>query len=83
MKKRPPTKISVELYRTNACPFCQEASTYLKARAIAFKEYNIERDKHARKQFESFGTKKVPVLRIHGKKMIGWDMERFEALYNA
>lgn len=83
MKKKPQQQVSVELYRTTACPYCQEASTYLKARGIAFKSFNIERDKQTQKRFETFGTKKVPVLRIHGKKMVGWNMERFESLYNA
>jgi glutaredoxin len=56
----------VTIYSTGWCPDCRRAKTFLKERAVAFHEVNIEEDPEAEEIVlrANHGRRKVPTLKV-------------------
>jgi glutaredoxin len=56
----------VTIYSTGWCPDCRRAKTFLKERAVAFHEVNIEEDPEAEEIVlrANHGKRKVPTLKV-------------------
>lgn len=80
--QRPARKNQVELYVTSWCPYCKQAIEYFQSRGIAYKAYDIEKDKKAaaRKQkLDSQGG--VPFAVVNGTRIHGYAPDQYtEAL---
>ena len=65
---RPYEGISVIMYMTAWCPYCDKARTYLRSLNIHLTEYNIEKDKNKKEEMltKSGGSKGVPLIDIEG-----------------
>lgn len=76
-----PRKVqTLELYTTQSCGYCRRAKAYLRAKGVAFTEYDVDRDAKARKRFQSLGGKGVPLTVAGALTMRGFSpkgMDRF------
>ena len=69
----------VILFSTSTCSHCRRAKKYLKERRIPFKEVNLEDDAEAARDVRrKTGQSGVPVLRIGGRWIVGFDRPAIE-----
>ena len=69
----------VLLFSTSTCSWCRRAKRYLKERRVPFKEINIERDANAARDIvRRTGQRGVPVIRINGRWIVGFDKEQID-----
>jgi glutaredoxin len=69
------TVAGVELYGTATCPYTSELREHLRWRRIAFTEYDVDADTHARARLRALTGQRiaVPVLVEDGRvKEVGW-----------
>ncbi|MEW6636749.1 MAG: glutaredoxin domain-containing protein, partial [Actinomycetota bacterium] len=60
-------------------PWCKRAARHLRERGVPYKEINVERDpKAARDLVRKTGQTGVPVLKIGGKWIVGFDKDRID-----
>lgn len=71
--------MAVTVYTTPSCSFCTKVKKYLKEHRITFKEHNIAKDKkRADEMVKKSGQMGVPVLDVHGKIIVGFDVQKIE-----
>lgn len=71
--------MAVTVYTTPTCTFCTKVKKYLKENRITFKEHNIAKDqRRAEEMVRKSGQSGVPVLDIHGKVIVGFDVPKIE-----
>ena len=64
----------VILFSTASCSWCKRAKRYLTENRVRFKEVDIERDpKAAQDLIKKTGQTGVPVIKIGGKWIVGFD----------
>jgi glutaredoxin len=73
----------VEMWRTSWCPYCKKANDFFRACGLDFVEYDVETSAAAHAEFKALGGRGVPLIRVHGKLMSGFDARRFTALYQS
>ncbi len=71
----------VTMYSTAWCGYCKKARRYFQQQGIAFTEYDIEKNKLARRAYDKMGGSGVPVILVGGSKMTGFSETRFDKLY--
>ncbi len=85
-KKKQTAKIATDkvmLFTANSCEYCKQAVAFLRSHRIAFKEYNIERDKAAKKKMRAAGgVQHVPFAVIQGKKIHGFSEGSYRRALN-
>jgi len=68
----------VEIYTTSWCHYCEQTKRYFRSRGIAFKEYDIEKDRAAAQRHRRYNPRGgVPVTVINGQPIIGFAPEAF------
>ncbi len=74
---RPYSGISVIMYMTAWCPYCDKARTYLRSLNVQLTEYNIEKDKSKKEEMlsKSGGSKGVPLIDIEGIIIKGYNQD--------
>lgn len=71
--------MAVTVYTTPTCSFCNKVKKYLKENRVTFKEYNIAKDKkRADEMVKKSGQMGVPVLDVHGKIIVGFDVSKID-----
>jgi mycoredoxin len=70
----------VSVYVTSWCPSCRSAEKFLRRHKVPFTRYDVEKNGAAKKRYEQFGTKKVPVIQIGSRYMIGFHESRLRKL---
>lgn len=82
--QQPVGKNQVELYVTSWCPYCKKAIRYFESKGIAYKAYDIEKDKQAaarKNQLDGQGG--VPFAVINGTRIHGYAPDLYtQALQN-
>ena len=69
----------VILFSTTSCSWCKRAKRYLKENRVRFKEVDIERDPKATQDLvKKTGQTGVPVIKIGGRWIVGFDQARIE-----
>ena len=69
----------VVLFSTSTCSWCRRAKRYLRENRVRFKEVNIERDPKAGQDLlKKTGQMGVPVLKIGGRWIVGFDQPAIE-----
>ncbi len=71
----------VVMYSASWCTYCKKARRYFKRENIPYVEYDIEKNKVAKKQYRSLGGKGVPVILVGKKRMNGFSIDGFERIY--
>lgn len=69
----------VVVFTTPSCSWCRRVKRYLRERRVPFKEINIEKDAGAaRDVVRKTGQMGVPVVKIGGSWIVGFDRGRIE-----
>lgn len=69
----------VVLFTTSSCSWCKRAKKYFKENRVLFKEINIEKDERAARDLvKKTGQMGVPVVKIGGKWIVGFDRPSIE-----
>jgi len=78
-KQRKITSQKVELYVTSWCPYCKKAQNYFRSKGIAFKVYDIEKNKKAaaRKKKLDSGRSGVPFAVVNGSYIHGYAPDQY------
>ena len=63
----------VILYATEWCGYCQKTRVLFKENNISYVEYDIEKSTIGRREHKRLGGKGVPLLRINGKVIHGYN----------
>lgn len=71
----------VIIYSTSWCGPCKAAKAYFKQQGIPYTDYDIEKSRRGKREYDKLGEKSVPVILVNGKKMVGFSPRRFEQLY--
>ncbi len=71
--------MAIRVYTTPSCTFCTKVKNYLREHRVTFTEYDIAKDKRrADEMMHKSGQSGVPVLDIHGKIIVGFDVPKIE-----
>jgi len=71
----------VVMYSTTWCGYCKKARQYFEKKSIPYTEYDIDKDKRAKKQYNKMGATGVPVILVGKKRMNGFSASGFERIY--
>jgi glutaredoxin len=72
---------SVTIYTTPHCHWCKVAKRYFAEKNIDFVEVDVATSGRARREMVLMtGQQAVPVIRVGGHAMVGWDVREFEML---
>ena len=71
--------MTIRLYGTSTCPWCEKVKEYLRRRGVAFEECDIARDPGAAETVKMLtGQVGVPVLDINGRVIVGFDRDSID-----
>ncbi|MCD6237244.1 MAG: hypothetical protein J7K13_04760 [Thermoplasmata archaeon] len=71
----------VVIYTSEGCPWCARTKEYLRSKGISFKEINVSRNPSAiQDMIRVSGQTGTPVTVIKGQAVVGFDVERLNAL---
>ncbi|MES2676638.1 MAG: glutaredoxin family protein [Pseudomonadota bacterium] len=73
----------VIMYSTSWCGYCKKARTYFVENSISFVDYDIEKDKNAKRTYDTLGAKGVPVIVVGKKRMNGFSVAGFKTLLSS
>ena len=73
----------VILYATEWCGYCQKTRELFKENNISFVEYDIEKSERRRKEHKRLGGRGIPLLKINGKIIHGYQPQMILASLNA
>jgi len=72
---------SVVMYATSWCGYCAKARRYFKSNNISFTEYDIENNTNAKRRYDSFGGKGVPIIFVGRTRMNGFSVTGFSRIF--
>lgn len=76
--KRQPRVI---VFSTPTCPHCRHAKRYLKSKGIRFRDVDVSRDARAARDMQRIsGQQGVPVIKIGGRVVVGFDRPKIDRL---
>ena len=71
--------MAVTVYSTPQCSFCKQVKKYFREKRVPFRDYDVSKnEKKADEMFRKSGQMGVPVLDIHGKVIVGFDVKTIE-----
>ena len=71
----------VILYSTSWCGYCSKARDLMDKEGIEYTEYDIEKSREARSQYEQLRGRGVPLMLVNGEVVKGYDPRRLKALW--
>jgi glutaredoxin len=71
----------VVMYATSWCPYCQQARNYFREQGIPYVEHDIEKDAEAKRAYQAFGGKMIPVIFVGQRQMNGFSVAGFNKIY--
>ena len=71
----------VVMYATSWCPYCELARNYFRQQGIPYIEYDIEKDADAKRAYQAFGGRGIPVIFVGKRGMSGWNKSGFNSIY--
>jgi len=74
-------KDKVVIYTTAWCGICKQAKKYFRDNNIAYVSYDVEKSRIGRTDFKLLKGRSVPIILLGGKRMNGFTVARFDALY--
>ncbi len=76
--------MSVIVYSTQTCPYCNMAKSYLKEKGVEFEDIDVSvNQEKAKEMIEKSGQQGVPVLDVNGTIIIGFDKAKIDEALNA
>ena len=74
-------KPEITIYTTSWCGYCKKAKAYFSANKMPYKEYDIEKDRFAKRQYDRIDGVGVPVILVGDQRINGFSEDRFERIY--
>ncbi|MGB0848554.1 MAG: glutaredoxin family protein [Thiolinea sp.] len=74
-------KQRVVMYSYSWCGYCAQARNYFRANRIPYIEYDIERDRAAKRRYDAFRGRVTPVIFVGRNRMNGFSVHRFRSMY--
>lgn len=71
----------VTLYTTEWCGVCKRAKAFMKQNGVPFREWDVEKTEYGAIKFRQLGGSGVPLITVGSEKMMGFDPDRFMALW--
>ncbi len=71
----------VTIYTTEWCGVCKRAKAFLKQNGVPFREWDVEKTEYGAIKFRQSGGSGVPLITVGSEKMMGFDADRFMALW--
>ncbi|MFL0811298.1 MAG: glutaredoxin family protein [Agarilytica sp.] len=71
----------VIMYSTAWCGYCKKAKRYFRKKGITFTEYDIEKNRAAKAEYDRIGGSGVPVILVGNKRLNGFSEASFERMY--
>lgn len=71
----------VTIYTTEWCGVCQRAKAFFKQNGVPFREWDVEKTEYGAIKLKQLGGSGVPVITVGSEKMMGFDANRFMALW--
>ena len=69
----------VIVFSTSSCSWCRRAKRYFREKGVSFKEINVEKDPDAARDLvRKTGQSGVPVIKIGGAWIVGFDKDRID-----
>lgn len=76
--------MSVIVYSTNTCPYCDMAKKYLAQKGVAYKDINVGIDAAAAQEMvRKSGQMGVPVIDFNGNIIVGFNRPVIDKLISA
>ena len=72
----------VIIFTTPTCTYCKKAKAYMNENNIEYVEKDVTKDSEAREELMQKGYRGVPIIRIDGEDVIGFDQQRIMELLN-
>ena len=73
--------MTVKVYSTPTCPYCNQAKDFLKEKNIEFEEIDVSQDTAAAQaMIEKTGQMGVPVVEIDGEAIVGFNKAKIMEL---
>ena len=69
------------MYGAEWCGVCKKAKRYFNANNIPFTEYDIDKSKKGRREYEKLGGGGVPLILVGTQRMSGFSASSFQRLY--
>jgi len=73
----------VIMYSAAWCGVCTTAKQYFNKNKIPFKEYDIDKSKKGKTDFKKLKARGVPVILVGKKRLNGFNVSKFEAIYRS
>lgn len=65
--------MTVEIYSTPPCKYCDKAKSFFKENSVDYTEYNVAADEEKKTQMiDMTGQRRVPVMVIDGLVLVGF-----------
>lgn len=71
----------VVMYATSWCPYCQQARNYFREQGIPYIERDIEKDAEAKRAYQEFGGRGIPVIFVGKRRIDGFSEAGFNRIY--
>lgn len=71
----------VVMYSTSWCGYCKKARQYFQKKGIAFKEYDIEKNRRAKREYDAMNGRGVPLIVVGDQRIAGFNEAEFERVY--
>lgn len=71
----------VVMYATSWCGYCKKARQYFEDNGIAFVEYDIERDRAAKRDYDALLGSGTPLLYQGYTRVVGFDQRQIEKVF--
>jgi mycoredoxin len=68
-------KANVVIYSTDWCGYCKQTRRFLDQWNIPYKEFDIEKDAVARKDYEALGGGGIPIIDVNGTLIRKYDRD--------
>ena len=73
--------MSVIVYSTPSCPYCNMAKKYLETKNVRYEEIDVSKDRDAALEMvRKSGQRGVPVIDFEGSVIVGFDKDRIDSL---
>ncbi len=73
----------VTIYTTEWCGMCKRAKSFMQQNGVPFREWDVEKTEYGETKFRQLGGTGVPLITLGTDKMMGFDAERFMALWKS
>jgi len=71
--------MSVKIYSTPTCPWCNVTKNYLKSKNVPFQDFDVSKDRDAAlEMIQKSGQRGVPVVEINGNIIVGFNQRSID-----